>query len=128
MTGVCCGQCNLLTNEAKERSGYSCVPPTSIRETKETNITLELCLDGVSYPGVHRHRLFDHMLTTLAFYAGWGMQLSAQGDLQVDGHHTVEDVGIVLGQAFPDGIGKLWGFTGMVWPLCRWMRRCAARS
>ena len=42
----------------------------------------------------------DHMLHAMAFYAGFGLDLTARGDLNVDGHHTVEDTGIVLGQAF----------------------------
>ena len=52
---------------------------------------------------------FDHMLTALAFYAGFGLELSALGDLHVDGHHTVEDVGIVLGQALRETLGDKRG-------------------
>ena len=47
---------------------------------------------------------FDHMLTALAFYAGIGLDLAAEGDLRVDGHHTVEDTGIVLGQAVREAL------------------------
>ena len=49
------------------------------------------------------------MLTALAFYAGFGLELSALGDLHVDGHHTVEDVGIVLGQALREALGDKKG-------------------
>jgi len=80
------------------------------RNTKETRICVSLNLDGSGQYQIQTGiGFFDHMLTTLAFYAGWGMQLSAQGDLQVDGHHTVEDVGIVLGQAFRTALGNYGG-------------------
>jgi imidazoleglycerol-phosphate dehydratase len=52
---------------------------------------------------------FDHMLTALAVHAGWNLSLSAKGDLEVDGHHTVEDVGIVLGQALKNALGDKSG-------------------
>lgn len=52
---------------------------------------------------------FDHMLTALAFYAGFGLDLTARGDLHVDAHHTVEDVGIVLGQALREALGDKRG-------------------
>ncbi len=104
------------------------------RKTKETNITLELCLDGGAIQVSTGIGFFDHMLTTLAFYAGWGMQLSAQGDLQVDGHHTVEDVGIVLGQAFRTALGNYGGihryglaFVPMDEALCRTVLDCSNR-
>lgn len=58
------------------------------------------------------------MLTALAFYAGWGLTLSAQGDLHVDGHHTVEDVGIVLGQALRGALGERTGYPPVWLYLC----------
>ena len=79
------------------------------RETKETRIDLRLCLDG-GVVEVHTGiGFFDHMLTALAFYGGLGLELTAQGDLEVDGHHTVEDVGIVLGQAMSQALGDRKG-------------------
>ena len=63
------------------------------RETKETRIDLRLCLDGGPVEVHTGIGFFDHMLTALAFYGGLGLELTAQGDLEVDGHHTVEDVG-----------------------------------
>jgi imidazoleglycerol-phosphate dehydratase len=72
------------------------------RKTKETDITAELSLNGgeiVIQTGIG---FFDHMLTAMAFHAGWGLTVKAEGDLHVDGHHTAEDVGIVLGQAFAE--------------------------
>lgn len=79
------------------------------RTTKETDIALELCLEGGEVQVSTGIGFFDHMLTALAFYAGWGLQLSVKGDLQVDGHHTVEDTGIVLGQALKEALGDKKG-------------------
>ena len=79
------------------------------RTTKETDITLTLCLDGGEVNVSTGIGFFDHMITALAFYAGFGLELSALGDIHVDGHHTVEDVGIVLGQAFREAVGDKRG-------------------
>ena len=79
------------------------------RTTKETDIALTLCLDGGEVQVSTGIGFFDHMLTALAFYAGWGMKLTVKGDLQVDGHHTVEDTGIVLGQALQEALGDKKG-------------------
>ena len=79
------------------------------RKTKETRITANLCLDGGEVRVSTGIGFFDHMLTALAFYAGWGLELEARGDLEVDGHHTVEDTGIVLGQAFARALGSKEG-------------------
>lgn len=79
------------------------------RKTKETDIRLALCLDGGEVVISTGIGFFDHMLTALAFYAGWGLQVRVQGDLHVDGHHTVEDTGIVLGQALKEALGDRTG-------------------
>lgn len=79
------------------------------RTTKETDIALELSLEGGEVQVSTGIGFFDHMLTALAFYAGWGMKLTVKGDLQVDGHHTVEDTGIVLGQALKEALGEKKG-------------------
>ena len=79
------------------------------RETKETQITLSLDLDGGPVNIDTGIGFFDHMLTALAFYAKFGLELTARGDLYVDGHHTVEDVGIVLGQAIKQALGDKAG-------------------
>lgn len=81
------------------------------RETKETRIDLTLCLEGGEIAVQTGIGFFDHMLTALAFYAGFGLQLNVQGDLNVDGHHTVEDTGIVLGQALAQALGDKAGIT-----------------
>lgn len=79
------------------------------RTTKETDVSVTLCLDGGEINISTGIGFFDHMLTALAFYAGFGLELSALGDLHVDGHHTVEDVGIVLGQALREALGGKQG-------------------
>ncbi len=79
------------------------------RTTKETDIVLALSLEGGEVQVSTGIGFFDHMLTALAFYAGWGMKLTVKGDLQVDGHHTVEDTGIVLGQALKEALGDKKG-------------------
>lgn len=79
------------------------------RETKETQIKLSLNLDGGEVKIDTGIGFFDHMLTALAFYAKVGMDLTARGDLHVDAHHTVEDVGIVLGQAVKQALGNKAG-------------------
>ncbi len=79
------------------------------RKTKETQIEAVLSLDGGE---INLHTgigFFDHMLHALAFYAGFGLTLNVQGDLEVDGHHTVEDTGIVLGQALAHALGDKAG-------------------
>ena len=80
-----------------------------VRTTKETSIDLTLSLDGGEVMVSTGIGFFNHMLTALAFYAGWGLELTARGDLHVDGHHTVEDVGIVLGQALKAALGERTG-------------------
>ena len=79
------------------------------RETKETAISARVCLDGGAVKVGTGIGFFDHMLTALGFYAGFGLELDARGDLEVDGHHTVEDTGIVLGQAVREALGDRRG-------------------
>lgn len=79
------------------------------RETKETQIDLKLSLDGGAVDIKTGIGFFDHMLTALAFYAGWGLELNVHGDLHVDGHHTVEDTGIVMGLALREALGDKKG-------------------
>lgn len=71
------------------------------RATKETNIHLTLNLDGNGhYSGSSGVGFFDHMLDAFAVHSGFDLTLQMAGDLQVDCHHSIEDLGIVLGQAF----------------------------
>jgi len=71
------------------------------RKTNETDIKLDLSIDGTGNASVSTGiGFFDHMLTSLCIHAGWDLSLTCNGDLDIDGHHTIEDVGIVLGKAF----------------------------
>lgn len=79
------------------------------RKTKETEIDLTLSLDGGETYISTGIGFFDHMLTALSFYAGFGLELTVKGDLQVDGHHTVEDTGIALGDAVAQALGEKTG-------------------
>ena len=81
------------------------------RKTKETDITLSLAFDEVN-PIVQINTgigFFDHMLTALAVHAGLSLSLSCKGDLHVDCHHTIEDTGIVLGDALCRALGDKGG-------------------
>lgn len=79
------------------------------RNTKETRISLNLSLDGGEIDIRTGIGFFDHMLHAFAFYGGLGLRLKAEGDLEVDGHHTVEDVGICLGAAMKEALGDRRG-------------------
>lgn len=79
------------------------------RKTKETDISLALDLDGGPIAIDSPLGFFNHMLTALATYAGWGLELKARGDLEVDQHHTVEDVGLVLGETLAEALGDYSG-------------------
>ena len=80
------------------------------RKTNETEIDLTIDLDGTGIittaTGVG---FFDHMLQLFAKHGGFDMNVQARGDLHVDGHHTVEDVGICLGQAVAEALGDKHG-------------------
>lgn len=82
------------------------------RTTSETDITVKLDVDGKGdskiVTGVG---FFDHMLTLFAKHGFFDLEVSAKGDLEVDGHHTVEDVGICLGKAFSEALGDKAGIT-----------------
>ena len=75
------------------------------RTTKETDIKLSLSLDGGEVEISTGIGFFDHMLTAFAVHGGFGLKVKVSGDLEVDDHHTVEDTGIVLGQAFSKALG-----------------------
>jgi len=88
------------------------MPRTALiqRQTAETEIELELNLDGAGQANVKTGVGFlDHMLELLAKHAAFDLRISARGDLQVDQHHTVEDTGICLGQALREALGDKRG-------------------
>ncbi|HLA93306.1 MAG TPA: imidazoleglycerol-phosphate dehydratase HisB [Actinomycetota bacterium] len=80
------------------------------RATKETSIRVELDLDGSGAASADTGLpFFDHMLQQLGTHAGLDLAVTAKGDLEVDGHHTVEDVGLALGQALREALGDKRG-------------------
>lgn len=80
------------------------------RKTLETNIFLELNLDGKGKSDIDTGIGFlDHMLTLFAFHSQFDLTIKCNGDLNVDGHHTTEDIGIALGQAFMNALGSKIG-------------------
>ncbi len=80
------------------------------RDTKETRIDLELNIDGTGKSSIKTGiPFFDHMLTLFAKHAVMDLKLKCKGDLEVDAHHTVEDCGIALGQAFVQALGDKKG-------------------
>jgi imidazoleglycerol-phosphate dehydratase len=80
------------------------------RKTKETRITLKLVIDGKGKSSIKTGiPFFDHMLTLFSKHAVMDLQLRCEGDLEVDAHHTVEDCGIALGQAFHQALGDKKG-------------------
>jgi len=94
---------------------------TRQRETKETSIRIELDLDGPGAVEVSTGLpFFDHMLDQIGRHGGFALTVQATGDLHVDGHHTVEDVGITLGEAFAEALGDKRGiarFASGLFPL-----------
>ena len=82
------------------------------RKTKETDIQLSLTLDGAGRADIDTGVGFlNHMLELLAFHSGFDLTVRCQGDTWVDDHHTVEDIGIALGQALSDALGDKKGIT-----------------
>ena len=94
---------------------------TVARSTKETEVEVTIDLDGTGVVEVSTGLpFFDHMLDQLGRHGGFDLTARATGDLHVDGHHTVEDVGIVVGQAFREAVGDKAGvrrFASGLYPL-----------
>ena len=87
---------------------------TVTRKTGETDITIELNIDGTGQADIETGVGFlNHMLHALARHARFDLKVSAKGDLYIDEHHTVEDVGIVLGRALAQALGDRKGITRM---------------
>ena len=85
---------------------------TLIRKTAETDINLYLNLDGSGKSEINSgNGFFDHMLTLLAKHAKFDLKVECKGDINVDFHHSAEDIGIVLGDAFSKAIGNMAGVT-----------------
>lgn len=83
---------------------------TVVRATKETDVRVELNLDGSGRSAADTGiPFFDHMLQQLGKHAGWDLDVTCKGDLQVDGHHTVEDCGLAVGEALAEALGDKVG-------------------
>lgn len=81
-----------------------------IRQTKETDIRVALNLDGSGNADIDTGiGFFDHMLNSFALHGGFDLTVSCKGDLNVDGHHSVEDAGICIGKAFCEALGDKSG-------------------
>lgn len=88
------------------------------RQTKETKVALSLNLDGTGKFSIETGiGFFDHMLELLARHSLIDLTINAEGDLQVDAHHTAEDVGIVLGQAIEKALGEKRGIWRYGWAI-----------
>jgi imidazoleglycerol-phosphate dehydratase len=100
------------------------------RKTKETDIRLKLCLDGTGQAQIDTGVGFlDHMLTLFAAHGRFDLNLTCKGDLQVDCHHTVEDIGICLGKAFAEALGDMAGiyrYGNITLPMDEALILCAA--
>ncbi len=93
------------------------------RQTRETQIEMEIDLEGNRRIDVSTGLgFFDHMLTALAFHANWDLTLQANGDLHVDDHHTVEDCGLVIGEALGRASATSRAFAGLDTLTHRWMK------
>ena len=88
------------------------------RKTRETEVQVAIDLDGTGqYEVTTGLPFFDHMLESFAKHGLFDLRLAAKGDLAVDAHHTVEDVGITLGQAFREALGSAEGIRRYGWAL-----------
>jgi imidazoleglycerol-phosphate dehydratase len=94
---------------------------TVSRTTTETDVRVELSIDGRGDASADTGLpFFDHMLEQLGKHAGWNLSVTCKGDLDVDGHHTVEDVGLAIGRALAEALGDGAGvrrFASIVVPL-----------
>ena len=98
------------------------------RETAETKIDLTLCLEGGPCAIDTGVGFLDHMLTLLGGHSRFGLQVACKGDVQVDFHHTAEDIGIVLGKALKEAVGEKRGinrYGSFILPMDETLMICA---
>ena len=110
--------CALTTTDWDEVTDFLLKPNQSYsvtRNTKETKINLTLHRDNISKTSINSGlKFFDHMLEQLARHSGCGLELHVDGDLEVDEHHTIEDVAIALGEAYNQLLGDKRGINRFV--------------
>ena len=100
---------------------------TVSRDTLETQITVSVCLDGTGKAEFDTGLPFlEHMLDQIARHGMVDLNIKANGDLHIDAHHTVEDIGITLGQALAKAVGDRRGILRYGHAMCRWMKHCLA--
>ena len=101
-----------------------------IRKTAETNIDLEIILDGSGSSTIDTGVGFlDHMLTLFARHGSFDLTVTCRGDVEVDDHHSVEDIGICLGSAFAEALGDMGGISrygNIILPMDEALILCAA--
>ena len=98
------------------------------RKSNETDIELFLDIDGSGETDIETGvGFFDHMLDAMCRFGQLDLRLVCRGDLNVDAHHTVEDVGICLGKALKEALGTAWASAGQDLPTCRWTRHLVLR-
>ena len=98
-----------MSSTAQDAAGASRIA-TIARKTKETDIRIRIDLDGTGQYDISTGiPFFDHMLESFGRHALFDLEVQAKGDIEVDLHHTVEDVGISLGQAFREALGSATG-------------------
>jgi imidazoleglycerol-phosphate dehydratase len=103
-----------------EKNEYAAVRTAQVRrKTGETEIELSLTLDGSGEHAIDTGLpFFDHMLAQVAVHGLFDINLQAQGDLHIDPHHTIEDVGLALGEAFRQALGERSGLVRMASAYC----------
>ncbi len=95
------------------------------RDTLETQISVDLCIDGSGKAQFDTGVPFlEHMLDQIARHGMMDITVKAQGDLHIDAHHTVEDIGITLGQAFAKAVGDKKACSATATPMCPLTRHC----
>jgi imidazoleglycerol phosphate dehydratase HisB len=87
------------------------------RKTSETENSVTLCLEGGETEINTGNGFLDHMLNQLAFHSGWGMKVNSRGDTATGMHHTMEDVGIAMGEALDAALGDRVGITRYGWAI-----------